>query len=427
MNTIYQNTLEFALFCDQIDSLNHFRDLFHIPKFNNKDVIYMCGNSLGLQSKTCKNAIEKELQKWSSNGVEGHFTGENPWLNYHSIVKDKLATIVGANPTEVVAMNSLTVNLHLLLTTFYNATKNRNKIIVESSIFSSDLYAINSQIQLHGLDSEAVLIELKPRENEILLNEQAILDTIYKHNDEVALVLLGGVNYYTGQFLDLKAISKAAHDVGAYVGFDLAHAIGNVELNLHNDEIDFAVWCSYKYLNSGPGGVGGAFIHDKHCKNTSLKRLAGWWGHQEFNRFEMPKTFQPIPNADGWQLSNAPILSLAIQNDALSVFSQTSMRKLRDKSIELTLYLYFLLEPLEQKSILTIITPKDPSKRGCQVSISMDDKGKELHQFLSDKGIICDWREPNVLRIAPVPLYNSFQDVFKVGLAINEFVTIHFG
>lgn len=405
-------SLAFARNLDKKDPLKKFRKQFYIPKVNGKEAIYLCGNSLGLQPKSVKTFILEELHDWASLGVEGHHHGKRPWLYYHHLTKKPLARLVGAKPSEVVAMNQLTVNLHLMLTTFYRPSAKRFKIIAEAGAFSSDQYAVESQIRLKGLDPKTALVELMPRPGEHHLHTEDIVDAIREHGSQVALVLFGGVQYYSGQFFNIKAITAAGHAVGAFVGFDLAHAIGNVPLRLHDDDVDFAVWCSYKYLNSGPGSIAGAFVHNRHANGTLL-RLAGWWGHEEANRFKMKKGFHPMPGVDGWQLSNFPVLTGAAHLASLAIFEEAGMKALRAKSMLLTGYLSDLLralDPEEKKFIM--ITPSEPSSRGCQISILMKQKGRKVFDTITRRGVIADWREPNVIRIAPIPLYNTFTDVF---------------
>lgn len=399
---------------DKHDPLRKYQKEFLIPKHNGKPVVYFVGNSLGLQPKSAKKFVTEELEDWASLAVEGHFNSRRPWLYYHKFSKKALAKIVGAKASEVVAMNQLTVNLHLMLVSFYRPSKGRYKIIMEAGAFSSDQYAIESQIKFHKLNPKEALVELKPRPGEHILHTEDILKTIDDHADQLALVLLPGVQYYTGQFFDIKKITAEGHKAGAYVGFDLAHAVGNVPLKLHDHQVDFAVWCSYKYLNSGPGGIAGAFIHEKHNSNSNLPRFAGWWGHDEKVRFEMKKGFVPMPGADGWQLSNFPVLAGAAHLAALEQFQNAGMNELRKKSIMLTSYLYFLLSEIDPESKhFTVITPEDPAHRGCQLSILMKQNGKKVFNALMKKGIYTDWREPDVIRAAPVPLYNSFEDVFR--------------
>ena len=410
----FESTISFAKKLDQNDPLKSFRKQFHLPKINGKTALYFTGNSLGLQPITAKKFIMEELTDWAALGVEGHVHAKRPWLYYHKFSKKTLAKLVGAKPTEVVAMNQLTVNLHLMMASFYRPTKQRFKIITEAGAFSSDQYAFESQLKFHGLDPATTLIELAPRKGEFTLRTADILKAFEENKEQVALVIFGAVQYYSGQFFEIKKITKAAHDAGAYAGFDLAHAIGNLPLQLHKDQVDFAVWCSYKYLNSGPGGVAGAFVHERHANDSSLPRLAGWWGHHEKERFQMKKGFIPMPGADGWQLSNFPVLSGAALLASLQVFEKARIKNLREKSLLLTGYLTFLLNQIDNSTTsFSVITPDDPKQRGCQLSILMHQNGKSVFQKLTKAGIIADWREPGVIRVAPVPLYNRFEDVFK--------------
>tara|TARA_B110001469_G_scaffold10342_1_gene10316 strand:+ start:38 stop:1288 length:1251 start_codon:yes stop_codon:yes gene_type:complete len=412
----YKNTANFALELDAKDELRNYRNEFHIPLQKNGDPhVYMCGNSLGLQPKRTKQFLNQELDDWATFGVEGHFHAKNPWLPYHEFLAESYAKIVGAKNSEVVAMNTLTVNLHLMMVSFYRPTQKRHKIIIEGDAFPSDIYAVESQIKHHGFLPESSLIKLRPRDGESAIRTEDISAIIEKEGDEIALIMLGGVNYYTGQVFDFEKITKIAHNKGINVGFDLAHAAGNIKLELHKWGVDFAVWCSYKYLNSGPGSVAGAFVHEKH-HNTNLPRFAGWWGHNKEDRFKMPDKFNPIISAEGWQLSNPPILSLAAIRASLSIFDEVGMDKLVSKSIKLTDYLVFLLNSVNTDRI-EIITPKE---RGCQLSIRVKNGDKKLFDSITVKGVIADWREPDVIRVAPIPLYNSFQDVFNFYSLLKE-------
>lgn len=416
----YERSLSFARSLDRKDPLRKFRSEFLFPGKGKKRFLYLCGNSLGLQPKNTKKYILEELDDWAEQGVEGHFHSRRPWLYYHKFFKKPLAKLTGAKPDEVVAMNQLTVNLHLMLTSFYQPTGRRFKIITEAGAFSSDQYAFESQIKLHGLDPNFALIELSPRAGEHYLRTEDITSAIKRHADELSLVIFGGVQYYSGQFFDFKTITTAAHDAGAYAGFDLAHAIGNVPLNLHEDGVDFAVWCGYKYLNSGPGGMAGAFIHSRHA-NSKLPRLAGWWGHQEKVRFQMKKGFDPIPGADGWQVSNFPVFSGAAHLASLDIFERATMPALRRKSLLLTGFLAYLLHESDSEGkFFTIITPADPTARGCQLSILMKKDGKKVFKRLEKEGVITDWREPDVIRVAPVPLYNTFEEVYQFSEIFNH-------
>ena len=412
----YKNTADFASELDAKDELQHYRNEFHIPlQKNGEDHIYMFGNSLGLQPKRTKEFLNQELDDWATFGVEGHFHAKNPWMPYHEYLTESYAKIVGAKPAEVVAMNTLTVNLHLMMVSFYRPTESRHKIIIEGDAFPSDIYAVESQIKHHGLSPETSLIKLRPRDGESAIRTEDIQEIIEREGDEIILIMLGGVNYYTGQVFDFEKITKIAHNKGINVGFDLAHAAGNIKLELHKWGVDFAVWCSYKYLNSGPGSVAAAFVHEKHHQ-SNLLRFAGWWGHNKEDRFKMPDNFVPITTAEGWQLSNPPILSLAAIRASLSIFDEVGMDKLVSKSKKLTDYLVFLLNSIETDRI-EIITPKE---RGCQLSIRVKNGDKKLFDSITLKGVIADWREPDVIRVAPIPLYNSFQDVFKFYTILEE-------
>jgi len=405
----YKNTLEFATQLDKEDQLSSYRNEFHIPRDKEgNELIYLCGNSLGLQPKRTKAYLDQELNDWAQWGVEGHFHAKNPWMPYHEFLSEGYSKIVGAKKSEVVAMNSLTVNLHLMMVSFYRPNTQRHKIIIEADAFPSDIYAVNSQIIHHGYDPGDSLIKLKARAGETTVRAEDIAQIISEKGDEIALIMLGGVNYYTGQVFDFETITNLAHQKGILVGFDLAHAAGNIKLELHKWNVDFAVWCSYKYLNSGPGSVAGAFVHEKHHK-SNLPRFAGWWGHNKENRFKMPDDFEPIASAEGWQLSNPPILSLAAIRASLSIFDEVGMDRLVEKSKRLSNYLIFLLHTIETDKI-NIITPEE---KGCQLSIQVKNGNKKLFKSITEKGVIADWREPDVIRIAPVPLYNSFTDVYK--------------
>jgi len=421
----YQNTLAFAKEMDQQDPLRLFRDRFYIPMVNGKDSIYFTGNSLGLQPKTTQDYVLNELEDWANYGVEGHFHARNPWVSYHEMFAPLLAEIVGALPEETVAMNQLTVNLHLLMTSFYRPTKERFKIICEAKAFPSDQYAFASQVLIHGLDPSTTIIEVSPKAGEHTIQTADILAAIKEHGNETALVLFSGVNYYSGQVFDMEAITKAAHEAGAYCGFDLAHAAGNIKLKLHDWNADFACWCSYKYLNSGPGGVAGAFIHQRHISNKKMLRLAGWWGQEKANRFKMERDFDPIPTAEGWQLSNAPVLSMAAHKASLDIFKEAGMDHLIAKGKSLSSYLMFILDEINKtatEKIIDIITPSIENERGCQVSMLMLKNGKNIFEALKKEGVIADWREPNVIRVAPVPLYNSFEDIYKFGEIISKVI-----
>lgn len=419
----FKNTLDYARFLDSQDELRAFRDKFYIPLMHGREAIYFTGNSLGLQPKATQDYVLNELEDWANYGVEGHFHARNPWMPYHEMFTEPLTKLVGALPHEVVAMNQLTVNLHLLMISFYRPTKQRYKIICEAKAFPSDQYAMESQVKLRGYAYEDAVIEVAPREGEHTIRTEDILATIEAHKDSVALVLFSGVNYYTGQLFDMPAISKASHAAGAYAGFDLAHAAGNVPLQLHDWNIDFACWCSYKYLNSGPGGVSGIFIHERHASDTSIPRLAGWWGHDKEERFLMEQGFKPIPSAEGWQLSNAPVLSMAAHKASLDVFEEAGWEKVFAKARSLNQYLWHVLDEVNAACTdapVKIITPRNETEHGCQVSMLMMRDGKKIFEELKKQSVIADWREPNVIRIAPVPLYNSYEDVYRFGQIIME-------
>ncbi|MDZ4703446.1 MAG: kynureninase [Saprospiraceae bacterium] len=420
---------EFAIEQDRQDPLRQYRDAFHFPKVNGKQALYFCGNSLGLQPKSIREAVLRELDQWSELAVEGHFEGALPWMHYHKFLQPQTAHIAGAQAEEVVVMNTLTTNLHLMMVSFYRPTRERFKIIMEAGAFPSDQYALETQARYHGLNPDDAIVEVTPRPGEETLRTEDILAAIETHGAQTALVLFGGVNYYTGQYYDLKAITDAGHKAGAYVGFDLAHAAGNLPLHLHDWGSDFAVWCSYKYLNSGPGGPGGVFVHERHGNNPDLPRFAGWWGHDESSRFLMRKGFHPMPGAAGWQLSNAQILSFAAHKASLDIFAEAGMLNLREKSLKLTGYLEFILHRcIEQGQNLRIITPADPAQRGCQLSVRTGANGRHLFDYLAAHAVLCDWREDNlsgepggVIRISPVPLYNGFEEVYEVGRLLEGF------
>jgi kynureninase len=407
----FENTKNFAQRLDAEDPLKEYRNRFHHPKLKGKSATYFCGNSLGLEPKTAKEFVNQELDDWAELAVEGHFHAKTPWFSYQDIFPEQLSNVVGAQPKEVTVMNGLTVNLHLLMVSFYQPTKERYKIICEAKAFPSDQYALETQVKHHGLDPKDAIIEIAPREGEDLITEQDILDAIEQNADELALVMFGGVNYYTGQVFDMNSITEAGHKVGATVGFDLAHGAGNIELKLHDWDVDFACWCSYKYLNSGPGNVSGVFVHERHCNNPKLNRFAGWWGNDPDSRFKMEPGFVPAEGARGWQLSNVPVFGMAVHKAALDIHSEVGMEKLREKSLKLTGFLEFLIDEINSDDV-KIITPREPKKRGCQLSLYVNREAKKLHQALLDEGVITDYREPNVIRLAPVPLYNSFEDVW---------------
>ena len=411
-STIYENNLGFAKQMDEKDPLRSYRDRFHFPiQKNGAPYLYYCGNSLGLQPKSVRVAIEQELRDWEQFGVEGHFHAKNPWMPYHEFLTQAMAKVVGAKPIEVVVMNTLSVNLHLMMVSFYCPTPKRNKILIEYDAFPSDKYAVESQIKFHGYDPKHSLIELKARPGEECLRLEDIEQMIEEQGEEIALIMLGNTNYYTGQYFDMKHITQLGHNKGCFVGFDCAHGAGNVELNLHDAGVDFATWCSYKYLNAGPGSLGGCFVHERHANNKDLPRFAGWWGHNKRTRFGMRDSFDPIPGVEGWQLSNPPILSMAAVKASLEIFEEAGMANLRKKAIKLTGYLEYLIDKL-QESRIKMITPRNPEQRGCQISLQVKDANKALFDKITKAGVIADWREPDVIRLAPVPLYNSFEDVF---------------
>jgi len=422
----FENSRSFAEAMDREDPLKIFRSYFYIPKNNEgDDLIYLTGNSLGLQPKSTFDYINQELLDWEKYGVEGHFHAKNPWLPYHEFLTQSMAEVVGAKPIEVVVMNTLSVNLHLMMVSFYRPTKERYKIMIESDAFPSDKYAVQSQLKFHGFDPNEGLIELTPREGEELLRQEDILQKIEEHGKSLALVMIGNTNYYTGQAFDMKSIAAHAHKHGAKVGFDCAHGAGNVELDLHETNADFAVWCSYKYLNSGPGSLGGVFVHERHSNDKSLPRFEGWWGHNKETRFRMRDDFDPIPGVEAWQLSNPPILSMAAIMSSLKIFAEAKMGNLRIKSEKLTGYMEYLVNEISDDSI-KIITPSETRQRGSQLSIQMKNADKKLFDWLTKEGVVADWREPDVIRVAPVALYNSFEDVFqfvsllKQGLNTNK-------
>lgn len=423
----FKNTPDFAQQQDQNDPLKHFRSQFHIPEKDGKPTIYFCGNSLGVQPKVTEEHLQAELTRWREKGVEGHFDGADAWADYHLKSKASLARLTGAKPLEVVAMNNLTTNLHLLLASFYQPKGKRVKLMIEGGAFPSDHYAAESHMARMGVDPREHLITLTPKSGECFTTEE-IVAAIRDAGDELALVMFPGVQYYTGQFFDLRAITSAAHDVGAFAGFDLAHAMGNLPMNLHADEVDFAAWCTYKYLNSGPGAVSGIFIHEKHCTRSDFPKLTGWWGHDRKTRFQMDNQFVPNPGVDGWMLSNHNILTHAAHVASLSVFDQTDITALREKSLKLTGFLAYLLTTDELISQhIRLITPSDPEQRGCQLSMYIDQNGKAIFDGLIEHGVILDWREPNVIRVAPTPLYNTFKEVWHFCKLLRKLIEKHAG
>ncbi len=419
----FENTLAFAQQLDGQDKLAPFRNRFLIPQHEGGDVIYFTGNSLGLQPKTTATYIQEVLNDWAQLGVEGFFQAKDAWLHYHESLLQPLANIVGALPQEVVPMNALTVNIHLLLATFYRPTKQRFKIICEAKAFPSDQYALLSQVQLHGFTPEEAIIEITPRPGQETITHEDIYAAIEQHKNELAIVFIGGINYYSGQVFDMQAIVAAAHEAGAYCGFDLAHAAGNIELHLHNWQVDFACWCGYKYLNSGPGGISGIYIHERFATDTNTPRLAGWWGNDKANRFQMTSEFRPYPTAEGWMLSTTPMLLMAAHKASLQIFEEAGFENLVRKGQQLSSYLIFILQQINTllpQPAIKIITPVNEKEKGCQVSMLMIRDGRKVFDALMSKGVLPDWREPNVIRVAPVPLYNTFEDVWRFGEIMKE-------
>ena len=408
----YEASEAFARRMDAEDPLRHFRDEFLFPRHHGEPVIYLVGNSLGLQPRKTKTYVQEALEDWEAFGVEGHFRGGRPWLPYHEMLTEQTARLVGAHPLEVVVMNTLTVNLHLMLVSFYRPSGERRKILMEAGAFPSDQYAVASQVRFHGYTPEEAVLPLTPRPGEETLRTEDILETIERHGKELALVLLGNVNYLTGQAFDMAAITRAAHRQGCQVGFDLAHAAGNLQLSLHDDGPDFDVWCSYKYLNGGPGTLGGVFVHERHARNKELPRFQGWWGHDKQTRFQMGPDFEPIPGAEGWQLSNPPIFQMAALRASMELFDRATMPALRRKSELLTGYLEFLLDRLPPGFVRSI-TPRDPKQRGTHLSLRFTKEPRQLLEKLTAQGVLCDFRSPDIIRAAPAPLYVSFHDVYR--------------
>jgi kynureninase len=409
----FDTSASFAREMDARDPMTKYREQFHFPKAaDGTNAVYLCGHSLGLQPKRVREYIDQELQDWAELGVEAHFHGKHPWMPYHRLLTEQTARIVGAKPVEVVVMNSLTVNLHLMMVSFYRPTRERHKIVIEGSAFPSDQYAVKSQIQFHGFDPKRSLIELTPRAGEATIRQDDIEALIEREGDAIALIMLGGVNYSSGQAFDMQAITRAGHAKGCVVGFDLAHAAGNLLLNLHDWDVDFAVWCSYKYLNGGPGCVGGCFVHERHAHATNRPRFAGWWGRDAESRFRMGPDFHPMEGAEGWQLSNPSILAMAALRASMDIFDEAGMERLRGRSLSLTGYMEFLLDH-RRSSRFSVITPRDPAQRGAQLSLRIPQGGRAVCERLISQGILCDWREPDILRVAPVPLYNSYGDVYR--------------
>jgi len=420
------NTLAYAKEQDAQDPMAAFREQFHHPVIDGKQVLYFTGNSLGLQPKSAREYINKELDEWAKWGVEGHFLAETPWVSYHEGLTPASARLVGAKESEVVCMGSLTNNLHLLFVSFYKPTAKRFKIISEAKMFPSDRYLLETQARHHGLDPDEAIIEISPREGEHLIREEDIIAAIEEHSDELALVFFGGMNYFTGQLFDMKKLTEVAHQHGALAGFDLAHAAGNVPLEMHEWNVDFAAWCTYKYINSSAGNVAGLFVHERHGNDTSINRFGGWWGHNKERRFLMENTFDPMQGAEGWQLSNAPVMGMAVLKASLDIFDEAGIHELRTKSLKLTSYLEFIFNDVvnEFPGIqLQIITPSDPEQRGAQLSIKLIGTDKSFFDKLTKAGVISDFRSPDVIRLAPAPLYNSFEDVYQFGLTLHRLLS----
>ena len=422
---IFENTREFAHSLDAQDELRQYRDEFHFPHVNGKQVIYFTGNSLGLQPKRTKTYVDEVMNDWANLAVEGHFYADKPWWDYQERFAVPLSDIVGAKPTEVGVMNTLTVNLHLLMVSFYNPTPQKYKIICEEKAFPSDQYMFQSQVKFHGYDPKDAIVEIKRREGEANIRLEDILAKIEEVGSELALVLIGGVNYYTGQVFDMKTITATGQKHGAYVGWDLAHAAGNIKLDLHDWNVDFAAWCSYKYMNSGPGNASGFFVHEKHHNDKELNRFAGWYGHNKERRFKMEPDFDPVHGADGWQISNLPILSLAPYLASVEMFAEVGMDKLITKRNLITSYLEFILHEIDKElegADFKILTPSNQEERGCQLSVYLHGQGRELFDRLMKNGVITDWREPNVIRLAPAPFYCSFEDMYEFGQILKELI-----
>lgn len=422
----YEPTLSFAKQADREDPLRSYREQFHFPSLGTPELIYLAGHSLGLQPKTTRAAVELELDAWAEYGVEGHFQATNPWYSYHERLTPTMAEIVGAHPVEVVCMNALTANLHFLFVSFYRPTQKRYKIISEAKMFSSDRYLLETQTRFHGFDPDDAIIEVAPRDGEHLIRGEDILAAIESNADELAMVFFGGVNYLTGQYFDLPALTEAAHAVGAKAGFDLAHAAGNIPLALHDWDVDFAAWCTYKYLNSGPGSAGAVFVHERFADRADLPRFGGWWGHDKVNRFQMQPGFEPMPGAEGWQISNAPILSMAAMKASLDIFASAGMTALRAKSERLTGYLEYVIDGLAADfpdARLSLVTSRHSHERGCQLSLEIPGRSRELFDAMIAAGIVADFREPSMYRLAPVPLYNSFEDLFRFGETMRGLLT----
>ncbi len=413
-------TVQRAESLDQKDPLSSFGLEFEIPKdAKGNKLIYLCGNSLGLQPNQTKEYISQELEHWAKWGVDGHTKGKNAWLPYHELLTHQMAQVVGAKDHEVVVMNTLTVNLHLMMVSFYQPTKSRHKIIIEADAFPSDRYAMESQIKFHGYNPEHSLLLWKPNPETGLCEQSELEALLNQHKDSVALIMLGNSNYYSGQVYPIKEITQLGHSYGAKVGFNLAHGAGNIICDLHDNGVDFAVWCTYKYLNSGPGSLGGVFVHERHSESYDLPRFTGWWGHNKETRFKMRDGFDPIAGAEGWQLSNPPILSMAAIRASLDIFDRAGIHKIREKSIQLTAYLAELLSTLNSDKI-RIMTPLEPEHRGAQLSLQLKDSDRSLHDALTHLGVVSDWREPDVIRVAPAPLYNSYRDIYDFVQRLNQ-------
>lgn len=417
-------SLEEAIQRDKESPLAHLRQKFLFPKGEDgKELIYFCGNSLGLQPCGVREALNRELEQWGALGVEGHFEGKYPWYSYHEDVSALMAPVVGAKPHEVTVMNTLTTNLHLMMVSFYRPTPTRYKILIEASAFPSDRYAVASQARFHGFDPADAIVEMKPREGEDTIRVEDVETWLEEHGQDVALVMFGGVNYYTGQAFELGRITKAAHNAGAMAGFDLAHAAGNIDLSLHDDDVDFAVWCSYKYLNSGPGGIAGCFVHERFAQDSTLPRFAGWWGNDPDTRFTMPETFVPQRGAAGWQLSNAMILPMASLRVSLELFDSAGMDALRTRALELSGALLGLLQEIKTDK-LRILTPLEDHRRGAQVSMKAEVGGRQIFEALQKRGVVCDYREPGVIRVAPTPMYNTLEEVWHFAQVVRKCLTL---
>ncbi|WP_461533664.1 kynureninase [Sinomicrobium sp.] len=419
----FQNTRAYAVEADAQDPLKKYKEEFIFPLVNGKQVIYFTGNSLGLQPKRTRKFIDEVMNDWAEMAVEGHFYAQKPWWDYQERFADPLSRIVGAKPVEVTVMNTLTVNLHLLMVSFYRPTEKRFKILCEAKAFPSDQYMLQSQVKFHGYDPADAIVEIAPRAGEHNIRTEDVLAKIEETGDELALLLMGGVNYYTGQVFDMKNITRAAKQAGAMVGWDLAHAAGNVKLNLHDWNVDFAAWCSYKYMNSGPGNASGVFVHEKHHRDKNIPRFAGWWGHNKERRFLMESQFDPVRGADGWQISNLPVLSLAPYLASVEMFDEVGMDALIAKRNKLTAYLEFILQQIDAEipgNTFEVITPGNQKERGCQLSVFLHGQGRSLFDYLMENGVVTDWREPNVIRLAPVPFYCSFEDMYEFGQILRD-------